>query len=145
MAEPDSDWERVRRAVAGVVRPDVAVVGTILRPRPAVDVRGRSVAYFSTAPGEAHATLAAHLTDAHGAHVVHISGNLANRDLLRRELADIDAEVFLIELKAAAVDVVAEAALVKGAEVVLAANDIVSVEGEVDLDETLLEVAKLAL
>ena len=29
MAEPDSDWERVRRAVAGVVRPDVAVVGTI--------------------------------------------------------------------------------------------------------------------
>jgi cyclic 2,3-diphosphoglycerate synthetase len=145
MAEADSGWERVRGAVAGAVRPGVAVVGTILRPRPAVDVRGRSVAYFSTAPGEAHATLAAHLKDAHGAHVVHISGNLANRDLLRRELADIDAEVFLIELKAAAVDVVAEAALVKGAEVVLAANDIVSVEGEVDLDETLLEVAKLAL
>jgi hypothetical protein len=48
-------------------------------------------------------------------------------------------------LKAAAVDVVAETALVKGAEVVLAQNDIVSVEGEVDLDETLLEVAKLGL
>jgi cyclic 2,3-diphosphoglycerate synthetase len=145
MAEPDSDWERVRRAAAGVVRPDVAVVGTILRPRPTVDVRGRSVAYFSTAPGEAHATLAAHLTDAHGAHVVHISGNLANRDLLRRELADLDAEVFLIELKAAAVDVVAEAALVNGAEVVLAANDVVAIDGEVDLDETLLEVAKFVL
>ena len=65
--------------------------------------------------------------------------------MLRRELADIDAEVFLIELKAAAVDVVAEAALVKGAEVVLAANDVVAVNGEVDLDETLLEVAKFAV
>jgi cyclic 2,3-diphosphoglycerate synthetase len=76
--------------------------------------------------------------------VVHVSGKLANRDLLGHELASIDAEVFLIELKAAAVDVVAEAALVKGAEIVLAANDAVSVEGEPDLDETLLEVAKFA-
>jgi cyclic 2,3-diphosphoglycerate synthetase len=144
MAEADSGWERVRDAVTGAVRPGVAVVGTILRPRPAVDVSGRSVAYFSTAPAEAHATLAAHLVKAHGARVVHVSGNLANRDLLGHELASIDAEVFLIELKAAAVDVVAEAALVKGAEIVLAANDAVSVEGEPDLDETLLEVAKFA-
>ena len=144
MAEADSGWERVRGAVAGAVRPGVAVVGTILRPRPAVDVSGRSVAYFSTAPAEAHATLAAHLVEAHGARVVHVSGNLANRDLLGHELASIDAEVFLIELKAAAVDVVAEAALVKGAEIVLAANDAVAVEGEPDLDETLLEVAKFA-
>jgi cyclic 2,3-diphosphoglycerate synthetase len=144
MAEADSGWERVRDAVAGAVRPGVAVVGTILRPRPAVDVSGRSVAYFSTAPAEAHATLAAHLVEAHGARVVQVSGNLANRDLLGHELASIDAEVFLIELKAAAVDVVAEAALVKGAEIVLAANDAVAVEGEPDLDETLLEVAKFA-
>jgi GT2 family glycosyltransferase len=38
-----------------------------------------------------------------------------------------------VELKAAAVDVVAEAALARGAEVVLAANDVVSEE----LDERL--------
>jgi len=145
MAEPESGWEHVRRAVRGVVRPGVAVVAAVLRPRPIVDISGRSVAYFSTAPGEAHAALAAHLTDAHGAHVVHISGNLAKRDVLRRELATIDADIFLIELKAAAVDVVAEVALAKGAEIVLAANDVVSVDGDVDLDETLLEVAKFAV
>lgn len=144
MAEANSGWERVRDAVAGVVRPGVAVAGTTLRPRPVVDIGGRSVAYFCTAPTRAHATLATHLRDVHGADVVHVSGNLADRGLLLDELTDVDADVFLIELKAAAVDVVAEAALEKGATVVLAANDVVSASGDEDLDEMLLEVAKFA-
>ncbi len=144
MAEPDSSWENVRRAVAGVVRPGVAVVGAILRPRPIAELRGRSVAYFCTAPAGAHAVLAAHLADVFGANVTHVSGNLADRSALRRELTGVEAEVFLVELKAAAVDIVAEEALARGAEVVLAANDVVSVEDDVDLDEMLLEMAKFA-
>ena len=44
-------------------------------------------------------------------------------------------------LKAAAVDVVAEAALARGAEVVLAANDVVSDE----LDERIVTLAKQAV
>ena len=103
---------------------------------------GRSVAFFCTAPPEAHATLAAHLSDAHGARVVHVSGNLARRDELQAELSSVEAEVFLVELKAAAVDTVAEAGLASGAEIVLAANDVVAVDGQPDLDERLLEVAK---
>ena len=142
MAESGSGWERVRDAVSDVVRPGTPVVGAGLRPRPLVDVRGMSVAYFSTAPEAAHSVLAAHLEDVHGARVVHVSGSLANRELLYRELAAVDADVFLIELKAAAVDVVAEAALEKGARVVLAANDLVSAERDLDLDEMLLEMAK---
>jgi cyclic 2,3-diphosphoglycerate synthetase len=65
---------------------------------------------------------------------VHVSRNLARRDALRAELERVDAEVYLVELKAAAVDVVAEAAHARGAEVVLAANDVVSAE----LDERVL-------
>ena len=65
---------------------------------------------------------------------MHVSRNLARRDALRAELDRVDAEVYLVELKAAAVDVVAEAALARGAEVVLAANDVVSDE----LDERVL-------
>jgi cyclic 2,3-diphosphoglycerate synthase len=144
MAESKSGWERVRNAVAGVVRPGVAIAGTTLRPRPTADIGGRSVAYFCTAPAGAHAVLAAHLREVHGADVVHISGNLADRGLLLDELAGVDAEVFLIELKAAAVDVVAEAGLARGAEVVLAANDVIPVAEDADLDEMLLEVAKFA-
>jgi cyclic 2,3-diphosphoglycerate synthetase len=65
---------------------------------------------------------------------VHVSRNLARRDALHEELERVDAEVYLVELKAAAVDVVAEAALARGAELVLAANDVVSAE----LDERVL-------
>jgi cyclic 2,3-diphosphoglycerate synthetase len=127
------------------VEPGIPVVGVRLRPRPAENVRGRSVAYFCTAPPSAHAPLAAHLAEDHGAEVVHVSGNLADRVALRDELPRIEAEIFLVELKAAAVDVVAEAALARGVRIVLAANDVVAAPGEGDLDEMLLEMAKFAL
>ena len=48
--------------------------------------------------------------------------------------------MFLVELKAAAIDVVAEAAAERGVEVVLAANDV----GRRGLDDALLELAELA-
>jgi cyclic 2,3-diphosphoglycerate synthase len=60
---------------------------------------------------------------------------------LHQELERVDAEVYLVELKAAAIDVVAEAALARGAEVVLAANDVVSDE----LDERVLDLASRAV
>jgi cyclic 2,3-diphosphoglycerate synthetase len=142
MAEASTGWEHVRRAVLGIVRADVEVVPTRLRPRPLVDVSGRSVAYFSAAPVAAHERLRAELETASGASVVHVSGNLANRSALRDELGRVDADVFVVELKAAAIDVVAEAAHARGIEVVLAANDVVSVEGETGLDEHLLDMAK---
>ena len=141
MAENGSGWERVRDAVAEVVRDGVEVLATVLRPRPLVDVRGRTVAYFCTAPPPVHPLLSAHLTGAHGADVVHVSGNLADRAALRAELEAIDAEVFLVELKAAAIDVVAEWGVARGAEVILAANDVEQVADGPDLDEKLLEVA----
>src|SRR5205085_5225645 len=64
--------------------------------------------YFTTAREPAHARLAAELAEV-GAEIVHVSGSLADRTALRRELEGVDAEVFLTEIKAAAIDVVAEA------------------------------------
>jgi cyclic 2,3-diphosphoglycerate synthetase len=98
---------------------DVPVVAAELRLRPAEPLRGRRTAVFTTG--------AAPVEDL-DAEVVHVSRNLARRDALRDELDRIDAEVYLVELKAAAVDVVAEGALARGAELVLAANDVVSEE-----------------
>jgi cyclic 2,3-diphosphoglycerate synthase len=142
MAEASSGWGGVRDVVRGVVRQGVDVVPARLRPRPLVDVSGRSVAYFSAAPPSAHERLQAELEAASGARVVHVSGNLANRAALRDELARVDADVFVVELKAAAIDVVAEAAQDRGVEVVLAANDVVAIDGEGELDERLFEMAK---
>jgi cyclic 2,3-diphosphoglycerate synthetase len=145
MAESESDWERVGDAVRSVVAPAVEIVPTVLRPRPMADVRGRAVAYFSTAPDRAHATLAAHLAGAHGADVVHISGKLADREALHAELETVDAELYLVELKAAAIDVVVEHALSRGRLVALAANDVIPLGGEGVLDEPLLKVAGISL
>ena len=82
-----------------------------------------------------------HLREVHAADVVHVSGNLADRDALREELARVDADVFLVELKAAAVDVVAEEALARGVEIVLAANDVLPLGGEIDFDAELERLA----
>ncbi len=77
----------------------------------------------------AHPGIETHLREQHGADVVHVSGNLADRDALRAELAGVDADVWLVELKAAAVDVVAEAGLERGVEVLLARNDVAAGRG----------------
>jgi cyclic 2,3-diphosphoglycerate synthase len=96
-----------------------------LRLRPVTPLDGRRTAVFTTGPAP---------VDHLDAEVVHASRNLARRDALTEELAGLDAEVFLVEVKAAAIDVVAEAALEQGAQVVFADNEVVA-EG---LDEALL-------
>jgi cyclic 2,3-diphosphoglycerate synthase len=106
---------------------DVPVVAAELRLRPTQPLDGRRVAVFTTGPAP---------TGDLDAEVVHVSRNLARREALLEELEHVDADVYLVELKAAAIDIVAEAALERGAEVVLAANDVVSDE----LDERLLDL-----
>jgi cyclic 2,3-diphosphoglycerate synthetase len=137
MAERGTGWEELHGRALELAP---AVVPVILRPRPVADLAGRKVAFFSTAPDGALAGFRTHLQDEHGADVVHVSGALADRAALRRELAQVDAEVYLVELKAAAIDVVAEAARERGAEVVLAGSDVAAADGQ-DLDAQLLRLA----
>jgi cyclic 2,3-diphosphoglycerate synthetase len=108
---------------------DVPVVEAELRLRPAEPLAGRRTAVFTTGPAP---------TEDLDGEIVHVSRNLARRDAVRRELEAVEADVYLVELKAAAVDVVAEAALARGAELVLAANDVVSAE----LDERVLTLGR---
>ena len=95
-----------------------------LRLRATGPLEGR-VAVFTTGPAP---------TDHLGAEIVHVSLNLANRARLREELEHVDADTYLVELKAAAIDVVAEHALERGARVVLAENEVVAPA----LDEAIL-------
>jgi cyclic 2,3-diphosphoglycerate synthetase len=124
---------------------ELPVVSVVLRPRPIAPVLGRRVAYFTTAPADAHAAIERHLREELGAEVVLVSGNLARRDALREDLARAgEAEVYLVEIKAAAIDVVAEAALERGVEVVFADNELVPV-GVLDLDSELIRLADQAI
>jgi cyclic 2,3-diphosphoglycerate synthetase len=140
MAERGSGWEELHgRALALAPK----VIATTLRPKPAAAIAGRTVAFFSAAPDSAFEGFRAHLEEAYGAEVVHVSGSLADRPKLRAELESVEAEVFLVELKAAAIDVVAEAASERGVDVVLAGSDVLTVDGE-DLDAELLRLAEEA-
>jgi cyclic 2,3-diphosphoglycerate synthetase len=141
MAEAGTGWEELRGRAAEL---GPRVVATTLRPRPVEPVAGRAVAFFSAAPESAHALLADHLRNEHGADVTHVSGSLADRERLREELERVEADVFLVELKAAAIDVVAEAAHERGVDVVLAGSDVRSAPGEPDLDTELLRLAEEA-
>jgi cyclic 2,3-diphosphoglycerate synthetase len=143
MAEEDTGVDAMRRAITDVKQ--VPVVATVLRPRPVADVGGRRVAFFSTAPEAALPRLARHLESEHGADVVHASGNLARREELRSELEQVDAEVFVVEIKAAAIDVVAEAASERDVEVVFCDNAVLALPGELDLDAELRALADAAV
>jgi cyclic 2,3-diphosphoglycerate synthase len=136
MAEEGSRQADLKAAI-GDVRPDVPVVASVLRPRPATPIGGRRLAYFTTAPEEAHEVLAEHLRTEHDSEVVGISGNLARRDALRDDLDRLEAEVYLVEIKAAAIDVVAEEAERRGVELVFADNEVRPLPGEPDLDAEL--------
>jgi cyclic 2,3-diphosphoglycerate synthetase len=145
MAEDNAPHAELRDALRAHLRPWTPVVRTVLRPRPLEPVDGASVAFFCTAPPERHQRLAEHLEAAHGARVTSVSGNLSDRVRLREDIAAADADVFLLELKAAAVDVVVEEASRRGVRVVVAANDIVPLPGESLLDEALERLAAEAV
>jgi cyclic 2,3-diphosphoglycerate synthetase len=120
-------------AAAHQVQPELDIVTTVFRPRPAEPVRGRRVAFFTTAPSAAVPRLAGSLADEHGAEVVLASPHLADRPRLRADVAAAEAagaEVYLTELKAAAVDVVAEAAAASGRSLVLCDNEPVALDGD---------------
>ncbi len=107
-------------------RPKVPVVPVVFRPRPLDDVAGRTVALFCTAPAVQLPVLRRHLEEVHGCRVALASGNLANRSLLRRDLAAADmdgVDTVLTEVKAAAIDVVVEEASSRGLPVVFVDND----------------------
>jgi cyclic 2,3-diphosphoglycerate synthetase len=56
----------------------------------------------------------------------------------------MDAEVYLVEIKAAGIDVVAETARARGAEVVFADNEPVPLPGEADLEAELSALVEAA-
>jgi cyclic 2,3-diphosphoglycerate synthetase len=143
MAEDGADHD----AVAGAVRhvKDVPVVATVLRPRPVESIAGKRVAFFTTAAPSAAGRLERHLLEEHGAAEVTVSANLSNRKELRHDLERVEADVYLVEIKAAAIDVVCEAADESGVDVVFADNDVVPLQNQPDLDEALRELAEAAV
>lgn len=142
--EPMAGEEKVRDIVDGVreVRPDLEVIPTVFRPRPVGDVRGMRLAYVSTAPPSVLEKLSRHLEERYGCEVVAASGNLSDRKRLAHDLDAMgEAEAYLTEIKAAAVDVVTRRGSEEGKPVLYCDNDPVG-DG---LDGALLGLAGSAM
>lgn len=131
----DSYLNTYRRLVSDlVVAVGCDVEGAIsarIELRPLEPIEGRLAVFTAGGAG----------TDHLAADVVHVSPNLGDRVALTAELEHVDAETYLIEVKGAAIDVVAEHALARGRRVVIAANDVIAP----GLDEALLALAPEAV
>jgi len=123
IANRDPYLDTYRRLIS-----DVVVERPTLRLRATEPLDGR-VAVFT-----AGATDVSHLD----ADVVHVSTNLSDRARLRDDL--VDADTYLVEVKAAGIDVVATHALERGIRVALAGNDVVGID-----DEALLALAPVGV
>jgi cyclic 2,3-diphosphoglycerate synthase len=143
--EPLASADKVRAVVEAVneVKPGMVTVPVVLRPRPLEDVGGRRVAFFTTAPAAQKDLLGRYLEERWGCKVVLISTNLADRAALKadlRQAAMSRVETVLTEVKAAAIDVVAEEAEARGLPVVLVDN--IPFETDPAFAGRLAEVAK---
>jgi cyclic 2,3-diphosphoglycerate synthetase len=124
-----------------------AIVGCSLAPEPLGEMApGSRVAFFSTSAAQ-EAALRERL-EKDGVEVCVSSANLARRSLLQRDLESATRErcdVFLTELKAAAIDVVAEEAERRGARIEFVRNRPRPLPGEPDLDDRLTRLYEEAL
>lgn len=120
--EPLADRKKVDAIIQAVreVKPGIPVVPVVFRPQPTGPVEGRRVAFFSTAPAVQQGVLRRHLEERYGCRVELVSSHLSDRaalraDLERPEMRGVD--LVLTEIKAAAIDVVAEAAEERGLDI----------------------------
>ncbi len=144
----ERDVRRLAQGVSNHAVPgkELPVVLVTLRPTPLAPIAGRRVFYATTAPASARDNLAAHLEHEHGGRVVGTSHHLGNRRLLAADLEGMGgAEVLVVELKAAAVDLAARLALERGMEVVFCDNRVVASDDGHSFDELGLATADLAI
>ncbi len=121
----------VREAIERL-HPGIPVVPVVFRPRPAEDVEGRRVAFFTTAPAEQQGVLLGYLEERWGCRVELFSSHLADREALRKDLRSRQmsgVDTVLTEIKAAAIDVVVEEADARGLPVVFVDNIPMEVAG----------------
>lgn len=131
--EPFATADRIAELIGAVdeLAPGIPVSAVTFRPMPIEPVRGRQVFFATTAPERIVPELVAHLESEYGCEVVRASANLSDRSRLRADMAAAAGyDVFLTELKAAAVDVVASAGAEAGVPTILCDNVPVHVAGD---------------
>jgi cyclic 2,3-diphosphoglycerate synthase len=116
----------------GVPQEEIRVVRTVFRPSPTQSVEGKKAFVATTAPREAADGITRHLEEEHGCEVVGMSHSLSDRERLEEEIANIadTADVLLVEIKAAGIDVATKKAIDEDLEVIYMDNVPHSIDDE---------------
>jgi cyclic 2,3-diphosphoglycerate synthetase len=103
------------------INPGITILTTCFRPEPVredLDLRGKRVFYATTAPAFMQEQLGRYLEEKFGVSIVGMSSSLSNRPKLRadleKSLENGIPDMVLVELKAAAIDVVVDFAVSNG-------------------------------
>jgi len=135
----------LEEAIRGLA-PGIGVVHTTFRPSPLSPISGAQIFYATTAPPQVSHLLTEHLEREHDCKVVGVSHALANRPQLRDDLEGLEgADVLVVELKAAAIDLAARVAAERGIGVVFCDNRIVSIGGDASFEDLARSTVDLAV
>jgi cyclic 2,3-diphosphoglycerate synthetase len=140
--EPMASEEKVSKVKKAIreINPNAGIHTTIFRPRPLGDIKGKRIALIMTAQKEAVEKVAKYLEETYNVEIVGTSSHLANRPKLREDLKRFkNYDAVLVELKAAAVDVVTKEALNQGKEIVYMDNEPINVDGK-DLGKAVIRL-----
>ncbi len=123
--EPLADREKVNFISNEVkkLNPSASVFCSVFRPLPLKDISGKKVFIAMTAKHGIEKGIREYIEKNQDCKVAHISFNLSNRKLLRRDLEEAkDYDTILTELKAASVDVVTDYAFKRNKDIVYMNN-----------------------
>lgn len=121
---------KVKKAIEDI-NPNADIHITVFRPRPLGDIEGKRIALIMTAPKKAVEKVSKYLEETYNVEIAGTSPHLANRPKLKEDLKGFkNYDALLVELKAAAVDVVTKEALAQGKEVVYMDNEPINVDGK---------------
>ncbi|NJE26027.1 2,3-diphosphoglycerate synthetase [Thermococcus sp. MV5] len=133
---------RVLKKLLSEINSEADIHLTAFKPRPLGEVTGKKAILIMTAPSEGLEKAAKHLEESYNIEIIGKSHNLANRPKLKEDLKRFsNYDTILVELKAAAVDVVTREALKQGKDVIYLDNEPVNIDGK-DLRGSVLEIGR---
>ncbi len=136
--------ESIKRAIAKI-NPEAELHLTKFIPRPLGEVREKRILLIMTANRRGLQKAAYYLEEHYGVEVIGFSGHLSNRKKLIEDMKKFKGyDAVLVELKAAAVDVVTKRALEEGKGVIFMDNEPVNIDGN-SLRESILKLGNRIL
>jgi len=131
------------------INPKAKVVHTVFRPKPLESLKGKNVLYTTTAPPSVGKIIVEYLEEHYKCNVLAVSHHLSHRPKLREDIEKALSEfpqinVLLTEVKAASIDVATKLGVENGLDVVYMDNIPVTVGGDGELEELIIELAEKA-